>query len=139
MGKYILFAATERNCGMICRNCGEWLNTKYVVYSDGTCWTVSKYDEDPNHQSILCSLLSEQAYRKLTWPKTFRMDAVKFDKLKNLLETQFDGTQANRGCDGTQWEMHHYAASGRCLHSTGMGFVEHVPVLNEIKEILEKH
>lgn len=138
MKKYILFAATHLNCGMIRRNCGEWLNTKYVIYSDGTCWRVSKYDDDPKRQSILAQLLPNQEYQKIGQPKTFRMDEIKFDRLKTLLETQFDGVEGNRGCDGTQWEMHHYAPSGRCLHSTRQGFVERVPVLNEIKELLEK-
>ena len=35
MGKYILFAATKYNCGLIRRNSEEWRNTKYVVYSGG--------------------------------------------------------------------------------------------------------
>ena len=138
MKKYILFAATKLNCGMICRNCGEWLNTKYVIYSDGTCWRVSKYDDDRKRRSILAQLLPKQAYLKIDQPKTFRIDEIKFDRLKALLETQFDGVEGDWGCDGTQWEMYHYAPSGKLLHSPGRCFAEHIPVLKEIKEILEQ-
>lgn len=139
MKKYILFAATHLNCGMIRRNCGEWLNTKYIIYSDGTCWCASEYDADPKGRSILAQLLPEQEYQKIGQPKTIRMDERKFDRLKTLLETQFDGVEGDRGCDGTQWEMYHYAPGGRLLHSSGRCFAEHIPVLKEIKELLESY
>lgn len=119
MGKYILFAATKRDCGCRFWRPGDWCATKYVLYSDGTCYRIMEYVEKPQQTMI------------------FRMDAEKLEQLRELLETQFDGVRIDRGCDGTQWEMHHYAAGGRCLYSTGRGFVEHVPVLNEIRGFLE--
>jgi len=143
MGKYILFAATKYNCGLISRDSGEWRNTKYVVYSDGTCWTHSKYGEQkPYRKAILPHGMTEQEYRKwgedLRREKKFRMDAEKFERLQELLETQFDGVQGDWGADGVQWEMHHYGPTGRHLHSPGMCFAEHVPVLKEITELLEQ-
>ena len=80
MKKYILFAATHLNCGMIPSNCGEWLNTKYVIYSDGTCWRVSEYDKDPKRQSILAKLLSKQEYKKISQPEIFQIDEKKFER-----------------------------------------------------------
>lgn len=115
MGKYILFAATQRDCGCRFWQRGDWKTTKYVLYSDGTCYRTTECVDEPQQTRI------------------FRMDAAKFEKLRDLLETQFDGVQADWGCDGIQWEMHHYGPTGRLLHSVGRGFVEHVPVLNEIK------
>lgn len=142
MGKYIQLAATHMNWGMICRDRGEWLNTKYVVYSDGTCWKVSKYDEQPYMQSPLRGIVSEQEYyelrQKMSLAKTFRMDEEAFGKLKDVLENQFDKADAVMGCDGDGWEMHHYSPSGRLLHSV-RGHIYGVPALEEIEKLLEKH
>lgn len=120
MGKYILFAATERDCSCRSWQPGDWRATKYVLYSDGTCYRTMEYKERPPQT------------------KVFRMDMEKFEKLRDLLETQFDGAQADWGCDGIQWEMHHYGPTGRLLHSAGRCFAEHIPVLKKIKELLEK-
>lgn len=86
MGKYILFAATERDCSCRSWQPGDWRATKYVLYSDGTCYRTMEYKERPPQT------------------KVFRMDMEKFEKLRDLLETQFDGAQADWGCDGIQWE-----------------------------------
>lgn len=131
MGKYILFAATHMNWGMIRRDSGEWLNTKYIVYSDGTCWAVSKYDDDPHEGSILPAHLRAEAQR----PHITRMDENAFHKLKDILENQFDETDAVRCCDGDGWEMHHYGSSGKLLHSI-RGHIYGVSALEEIKELL---
>lgn len=68
----------------------------------------------------------------------FRMDAARFSQLQNLPETGFDGVEGDWGCDGTQWEMYHYAPSGKLLHSPGRCFAEQSPVLKKIKELLEQ-
>lgn len=133
MGKYILFAATRMNWGMICGNSGEWRNTKYVVYSDGTCWTVSTYDEDPNRRSILPEELRRMEQR----PRTCRMEEGDFQRLKYLLDNSFHMSNSVKGCDGDGWEMHHYAPGGKCLHSIH-GHIHGVSVLEEIKELLIK-
>ena len=137
MGKYIMFAATQRNCGLIRADSGEWLNTKYIVYSDGTCWTVSTYDEDPYNRSILSGILSEQERCELNYPKSFLMKTEMFEELKILLENEFDKTTAATGCDGVQWEMHHYAPGGRLLHSV-FGFADGVFCLKRMTEILQE-
>ena len=121
MKKYILFAATKRDCGCRFWQPGDWRATKYVLYSDGTCYRTMEYTEQPPQTNV------------------FKMDQEKFKKLRNLLETQFDEAQIDWGSDGVQWKMHRYGPTGRLLHSTQWGFVERVPVLNEIKELLEKY
>lgn len=68
----------------------------------------------------------------------YRMDADKFEKMKDLLEKQFDRAEARWGCDGIQWEIHHYAPGGRHLHSF-RGFVDGISVLEEIRNLLVKH
>lgn len=118
MGKYILFAATKIDCNCRCWQPGDWCATKYVLYSDGSCHQTMEYKDRPPQTKVL------------------RMDRENFEKLRGLLQTQFDGVQANRGCDGIQWEMHHYGPTGRLLHSVSLCFAEHIPVLKEIKELL---
>lgn len=141
MGKYILFAATYMNWGMIRRDSGEWLNTKYIVYSDGTCWSVSKYDGDPISKSLLRSLPKQtrcklqQSHREAQQPHFTRMDENAFHKLKDILKKQFDETDAVRCCDGDGWEMHHYGSSGKLLHSI-RGHIYGVSALEEIEELL---
>ena len=121
MKKYILFAATKRDCGCRFWRPGDWCATKYVLYSDGTCYRTMEYTEQPPQTNV------------------FKMDQEKFKKLKNLLETQFDEAQIDWGSDGVHWKMHRYGPTGRLLHSTQRGVVERVPTLNEIKELLEKY
>ena len=118
MKKYILFAATKRDCSCRFWQQGDWRATSYVLYSDGVCYQTIEREDTPEKTKI------------------FRMDAENFARLRTLLETQFDGTTADWGCDGTQWEMYHFAPSGRLLHRSGMGFVGHVPVLHEIEALL---
>lgn len=120
MKKYILFAAAKRDCSCCFRRQGDWRATKYVLYSDGVCYRTTEYVDEPDETRIL------------------HMDAAKFAQLKDLLEKQFDGVQGDWGCDGTQWEMYHYAPSGKLLHSSGRCFAEHIPVLKKIKERLEQ-
>lgn len=120
MGKYILLAATKRDGGCRCWHKGDWRATKYVLYSDGTCYRTMECVEEPPQTKI------------------FRMNTVTFEKLRDLLKTQFDGVQADWGCDGVQWEMHHYAPGGRRLHSI-RGHIYGVPALEEIGELLAKH
>lgn len=120
MRRYILFAAAKNDFSCRIWRPGDLRETQYVLYSDGTCYRTKEYKERPPQTEV------------------FRMDMEKFERLKELLETQFDGVQGDWGCDGIQWEMHHYGPTGRRLHSPGRCFAEYVPVLKEIKEILQQ-
>lgn len=119
MGKYILFAATKRDGSCRSWHKGDWRATKYVLYSDGTCYRTMECVETPPDTEI------------------FRMDAGKLERMKDLLENQFGRTEDRQACDATWWEMHYYAASGRHLHSF-RGYVNGVGVLEEIQTLLEK-
>lgn len=119
MGKYIIFAATKRDCGCRFWHKGDWQATSYVLYSDGSCYRTQECVEEPPRSVKI-------------W-----MDPKDFDKLKVLLAKDFDGTQSQWGSDGVQWEMHHYAPSGRHLHGV-RGFVQGIFVLEQIQVLLEK-
>ena len=116
-----MFAATKRDCSCRFWQPGDWCATKYVLYSDGICYRTMECVEQPQQTKVM------------------RMDMETFEKLRDLLETQFDGVQADWGCEGIQWEMHHYGPTGRHLYSPGRCFAEHIPVLKEIKALVEKY
>lgn len=127
MKPYIIFAATCHNGSAYFSGRGTWMDTQYVLYSNGLCWKQDRFDRDcqdgkelPQTQKVC----------------TYRLDAQAFLELQQLLQTQFDSAKAQYIPDWTYWDMHRYGPTGAKL-CTVHGGIKGVPVLERIEYLLK--
>lgn len=120
--KNIIFTVRKMNWGQFNRCCGEWLDTKWEIYNDGSFSLTKHYDS--------CTFGENLPDRIVTF--TSELDPMLFNHLKKILENEFSNCEdCYNGCDGTGWEMCTYNSDGTIMHKV-VGYADYHPILSKI-------
>lgn len=126
----LLFEAKKMNGGMIQRNSGEWLNTCWKVYRNGTVTKESEYDKWYNYSTG--QVEDARIYRS-----QYQMNTYFFKRFWAISQWEFPWCSAHMVYDGVYWDMKSYYPNGFKRHCISGG-IDHNATLKSIVKLLEE-
>ena len=110
MSKYVLLTAYEHNGGLIHIGMGNWLSTRWKVYSDGSFEMLQEYDE-----MKFCFEGIPQPRR--TVKNQGQLDDGVLEELKKCISSHKAFPKRGYGCDMDWWEITIFASNNQVLDS----------------------